>query len=557
MVAVEPSVEPPGLRPQGRAPRGNGTVFVVAASALVVVALAASISTGSWWIPHNDDWAFTRIAERFARTGDTSLIGWNNMSVAGQVFVLGPLGTNALARHLFVLAGALLFAACCYWAVRDRHGLWWAGFSCFVVVVSGPFLLLSTSFMTDLPAAGLMLLSFMLGRRSVQRRSAALLAASIMVGLWAATIRDTAIVAPVVVLAEHMRIRLRGSVEASARLPWPLLGAGWVALAGGFLAFEVWRRSLPNGMNPEIHANLSEGAFEVVALFFTVSTLVFPAVLVRSWRPWSLKAVTAGAATFAVGAVAESYGPGLLTGNYVSARGSYWGAGPGNRTLWFSAFPASLELLALGAGILCAAALADSGVLGKLDTMWTLYILGVTSALVAPALLGQGLLDRYVLPLVVPVLVLILPLPGEERDTSTSSTPLRRALAAGSWVVAVMVSTALSMSFTLNALAYDAARWHAAEDITRSDASPTDIVAGLEWIGYHANGPAHAEREGHDRWFWATPMFDGARSCYVVSASPIEGAELMGTSTYRTYAWLGRSTLYAYTTGECQDTSAP
>ena len=90
----------------------------------------------------------------------------------------------------------------------------------------------------------------------------------------------------------------------------------------------------------------------------------------------------------------------------MSARGSYWGAGPGNRTLWFSAFPASLELLALVAGILCAAALADSGVLGKLDTMWTLYILGVTSALVAPALLGQGLLDRYVLPLVVPVLVL-------------------------------------------------------------------------------------------------------------------------------------------------------
>ena len=86
MVAVEPS------RGTSRPPSGGACPtrqrhqwqIVVGASALVVVALTASISTGSWWIPHNDDWAFTRIAERFAQTGDTSLIGWNNMNVPAR-----------------------------------------------------------------------------------------------------------------------------------------------------------------------------------------------------------------------------------------------------------------------------------------------------------------------------------------------------------------------------------------------------------------------------------------------------------------------------------------
>ena len=137
---LEPSVETRGRTGRGGVPRGNGKVFLVAAFALVVVAMAASLSTGSWWIPHNDDWAFTRIAERFARTGDTSLTGWNNMSVVGQVFVLGPLGTNALARHVFVLAGALLFVV----LLLGRPGTPWSlvgRFRAPRLVVSGPFLL--------------------------------------------------------------------------------------------------------------------------------------------------------------------------------------------------------------------------------------------------------------------------------------------------------------------------------------------------------------------------------------------------------------------------------
>ena len=135
MVALEPRVENVSGRTGQAASRGNGKVFLIAALALVIVAMTASLSTGSWWIPHNDDWAFTKIAERFARTGDTSLAGWNNMSVVGQVFILGPLGTSALARHVFVLAGAVLFVGSCYWAVREGHGQWWAAFAALTLVI--------------------------------------------------------------------------------------------------------------------------------------------------------------------------------------------------------------------------------------------------------------------------------------------------------------------------------------------------------------------------------------------------------------------------------------
>ncbi len=542
-------------RPATHAER-DGKGFLVAAAALVAVAVTASLTTGSWWIPHNDDWAFTRIAERFARTGDTSLIGWNNTSVVGQVFALGPLGTSALARHLFVLAGAALFVGCCHWAVRERHGSWWAGFAVLTVVLSGPFLLLATSFMTDLPAAGLMLLSFVVGRQSVRRGSVALLAASLVAGLWAATVRDTAIVAPIAVLAGHTWTRLRAGRVPPAGLSGPVLATAWTALAGTFLLFELWRRSLPWGMNPEVKADLAAGGLQVVALFFTVSMLVLPAVLVQLPRCRNLRSFAAGCITFGTGSVMGDRGAGLLTGNYISEHGAYYAAGLGWRTPWFGVSPAILQLTALVAGSLLAATLAAPGTLRALDTTWALYSLGIVASLVTPAILGQGLFDRYMLPLVVPVLLLVLPRQDQAREVAPTPGGARRVLTRGAGMAAVLASAALTLSLTLEALAYDAARWGAAEALTRSGTPPTDIAAGLEWLGYHAGTPANADRKGRDRWFWATSMFDGARSCYLVAASPVAGADLLTTTTYRTYVLFGESPLYTYATGECRGGAA-
>ncbi len=97
-----------------------------------------------------------------------------------------------------------------------------------------------------------------------------------MAGLWAATIRETAIVAPVVVVAEHVWIRRRGLPARSRRVPGLVVGAGSTAMVGGFLLFEMWRRALPNGMNPEVRNEFAGDVTQIVVLFFTVSVFALP-----------------------------------------------------------------------------------------------------------------------------------------------------------------------------------------------------------------------------------------------------------------------------------------
>src|SRR5688500_2588577 len=58
----------------------------------VGVPLILAFVTGSVSIPHNDAWAYSRIAATFGRGDGFVLVGWNRLGLFGQVVPLGPLG---------------------------------------------------------------------------------------------------------------------------------------------------------------------------------------------------------------------------------------------------------------------------------------------------------------------------------------------------------------------------------------------------------------------------------------------------------------------------------
>ncbi len=91
------------------------------------------------------------------------------------------------------------------------------------------------------------------------------------------------------------------------------------------------------------------------------------------------------------------------------------------------------------------------------------------------------------------------------------------------------------------------------QDITRAGTSATDSGCWSEWLGCRSNGPAHGDRRGRDAWFWATSMFDGARSCYLVSASLRERGRT-GEHEHPTDVYLARNVHpVRYATHDCSD----
>jgi hypothetical protein len=113
------------------------------------------------------------------------------------------------------------------------------------------------------------------------------------------------------------------------------------------------------------------------------------------------------------------------------------------------------------------------------------------------------------------------------------------------------VITLASAAVTLNADAYDGARWAAGQIAVRAGIAPSNVDAGVEWVGMHSSAvavpgrlvPSHPPYET-----WYDQMFPGFRDCAIVSASPLALRKLssLGQKTYRELGFTGRERLYIY-----------
>jgi hypothetical protein len=524
----------------------------------VVLPLAMAIGTGSISIPHNDAWSYSRIGQQFGRSGEIHLLQWNRSSLVGQIAVLGPLARYIAAQQVFVALLSVLALLACHDLLRPVIGQLRAAFATLVLAAWPELGLLSTSFMSDVPALTAVLGCLALGRRALASGSVPILAASLAVGLWGATIREQALAAPAAVLAvvlvgAHYR-RLFG-LRA-------LLGL-CVAFAVGLAAFELWRRSLAGDDPPaDIPATavLPFVADSTVRGYFLLAVAVSPAVLAvaRPWR-WSLRAWLAGAV--AAGAALLCWHDhglhGFLLTDYVTRSGPYPSAFMGNRTMLPDTAFRALVVLAGVSGVLLAGLVVERG--RRLPPLLKWFLALDVGGLLASRAAGQAVFGRYLVVLIPALLCLLLA--GSGRADGPGGDSRSRRFFERVWTGRPRVAVALAATASLAALsllttaygsALDAARWDAGRRLVAAGVPATDVDAGFEWSGYHSpNGMD--PRPVPDPLNWYSARFPDNRSCFAVysSAQRHAGWRLVRTVPYRRFIIAGSTRLWVYDTGRC------
>ena len=523
---------------QVRPVAAHPVAIVVAVIGLAVVLPAGlAAASGNLAIPHNDSWAYSLIAEHFARTGAIRLVGANRAFIVGQVVVLGPLGRSIVAQQVFVVILAAAALALTFALLRLALPARRAAFGTAVLAAFPGFGLLATSFMSDIPAYFAIVVTLLVGQIAIKRGSLVGLAVAVAIGVWGFTIREQSVAAVACVLISAFV----AATDRAARARVVALAAGALTAV---LLLEAWRLSLPNGDAPGVALVVGQGTHNSIRAFFEVGLLVFPAA-VATIRPSAWSTAARWAAAFAAlsgGALLARY-HGLLLGNYLDPSGAYSGL-LGTRVVLPSVVWHALQLVSWIGGVLLAGALVDG--MRRLGPVLGLFGLLTALGIVLEALTG-AIYDRYLLPLVPVALVAVL------CGSNTSAVGRWRVVAAG---ISLAALCAVTLVITANGFAFDSARWDAAESLVHRGVNSQTIDTGLEWVGYHSRVPEVAVAPSKQRAAlpgYAQSLFPRAPECYVMSTSPDSGlGRVVEVFHYRTYLVVGRSRLLLYDTGRCR-----
>lgn len=500
--------------------------LAVVTAVLIGGPLAIAWLTGSLRIPHNDAWSHSKIAQTFARTGEIQLLGWNRSSLVGQIVILGPLGSSVAAQQLFVAFCGAVALILTYFLVRPRAGHRYALLSAITLGVVPEYGLLSTSYMTDIPALAGMLLSLWTGDLAVRRGGTRWLVLSLGAGLWGVTIREQSIAIPVAVIVCVWSRYRSGRVRTLALS---------IVFAVLMVAFELWRRSLP-GDDPPGFAGIHLRPIVVVAFgsIFMLGLYLLPVTASLSrFRRWRRISWLAGSILLltGVGLVLFRHVYLMRLGNYLGRTVAYGAASTNPPTVIPIAVwaPVILGLVvggALLAGITC------SGRLRREPLLWLAGSLVIMGTL-AQAAVGQDIFSRY--------LLILIPIGAAIFGHSIGVPRFGVGLA----IAAILAS--FSLVLTAATYSYDSARWAAAEQLVSRGVPATDIDAGLEWVGTHASGRYHANlpaREDADAWY--VRAFEGSRACYIIAGEPIVRRTAVETFKYTALGWFGSAELYVY-----------
>ena len=537
--------------------------LLAALAAGVALPLIVAVVTGGLSIPHNDGWAYSRIAAHFARTGDVDLVGWNRSALIGQFALLGPLAASVAVQQTFVVVLALVGLVCVYDLLIRSLGPRNAGIATLMLALWPGFGLLDTSFITDVPALAAMFLCLAVGRRALARDSLALFGLAMTAGFWGTTIRAQALAAPAALLlhaafTRHLRVRVR------------LLAAGTCAVtfAVGFAVFNSWFEGLPGGDLPPyrlVASPLGTAVWTTLQSYFTVALPAAPAVLWTARpRSWGRAARYTALITAAVSLVAvHHFRKGLFPGNYLAQEGSYAHASVSVSTvlpdqLWFL-----LSGIALASGSLLAGLIVHKA--RKADKLVALFTVTFTAGTIGTFLLGELVYDRYLIEMLPGVLaVALVPEPISflaQRSAVTSVTggvpaaPSRRSPAPAVWarrisaLTAGLVVAGVGLILLTDALTSDERQWNSAAALQASGVPAMRIDAGLDWLGFHDSGsvinrsPAVADRP--------LGYFTDQPACYVVSEAP-ETAQrrwsLTEVTEFRHYLLAGTAHEFIYAT---------
>jgi hypothetical protein len=527
---------PPGpTQRRNAALQGIRPIEWVAVVAVVTLTIALPFAyagaVGTLWIPHNDDWAFSRVALEFHATGQFGLLGAGQMTLIGHVlwaqpflWALGP-GlvalhvANAVAGTLGIVASFLVFRR----MSAGRNAL--LGTAC-VALLPG-YGLLSQGFMTDTTAFAFEVSCLALGLAGLDRSGPgryAYLVASCLVGFAAFSVRQTALagLAAVMISALWQSVWVRrhfGAVALDALL-------GIQALAA-MLVLSDWRRGLDHQDKPPSAVPTVGNLLEALAGISTLALFVTPVLWLVIRGHVSLRrprVVVAGLLSL-LWLVLPLTGRELIIGNMLTE----WGAGNGVVGGSKDAFVPGpiwvvLEVLALGglAGLL---ALGVPACLGRTRTklaairdapvvLLLSFTVLATVAAIAPAARGAHVFDRYLLPAAVGLLAAL-----SWRLRGVCLGP--RAFSGSLAILACLA--AITAAQDVESIHFDHIRWSAGEDAVRRGVPADRVDAGYEWTGYHAELPVRSERSpaAATAPTWWYRFYGVDLPCEVVMASPI------------------------------------
>ncbi|MGH3599405.1 MAG: glycosyltransferase family 39 protein [Pseudonocardiaceae bacterium] len=535
--------------------------LIVVAGVCVGLPVVVGALSGNLTIPHNDAWSMSRITATFAGTGQIRLLGWNDMNLIGQVVMLGPLGSSLVVQQLAVAVLSVLCLLCAYRLLAVSLTTRNAVLGTVLLGIWPGWASLSTSFETDVPAFAATFAALLLGRRALRRDSAGWLTAALVVSVWAVSIREQAIVAPVAILVYGWLTR-----RSRQRLGARALCLGTITTAAVLVGFEVWRWGLPLGQNPAPSAGTLRFLGDLVACgsrtYLTLALCLAPAVLVGAARHrWDRRDCSAIGVAVVVVALALLCGGAV--GHYLEPSGEYSQVLPGARLVIPHDVWDALVALGCVSGVLLLPVARDRW--RSVDPLLGLYTILAGVEIVVIGAAGNAVFDRYLPALLPGTVAVILSHPGRRSmprppDRSRLSAARRRVPTGlalrGSAAVALGFIGVISASLAANGFAFDAARWQAAQRLASAGVPPRRIAAGLEWTGWHSpHGMIYRDSRAGQPGGWQLAFYR-ASACVALSPSPLAPAATTGQATwtpagsyaYRTFLIVGRSRLYLYRT---------
>jgi 4-amino-4-deoxy-L-arabinose transferase-like glycosyltransferase len=518
--------------------RAELTVLAVLSIVLTVL-IAASVSLGSWGIPHLDDWDYARSALLWHNTGTLQLSGWGEMTLVGQLALVQPL----LALHdslgtldAFGVGATVVYVMASYGLARRVLGQRTALIVAATVAVSPILAILSTTFMTDVPAAAMGVSALYLGCRAIGERtfSRGFFAAAVVAAVVAACIRETQ--AAVLVAIASTAVLLTWRQTDGTRRFVVLTSSVALALFGGVF---LWRHQQPGATSLHYVSGVTVVA-DGLRLLSVASLCLIPILALVPWprivryAPKLAWAVVPVVLIVAVESSLTAAG-GILPGNLLLP------SGPGGDLVLAGVRPLLLPL-PLWTALCYIAAAALVGllivfcggfqILRKGGLRRSLLPESYPATLVIAALAGislatlasffsTGVFDRYTLPALPPLAICIALISEHVPQSRSGERAVRRSCVLLAGVAAAGLLT-LGLDMAISDDAYDAARWHAGLLLSQN-LNPNRIDAGFEWSGFHATLPLQPRPGTKDPVFY-TARF-GIQPCVFVTNTAGDGAK--------------------------------
>jgi hypothetical protein len=433
--------------------------------------------------PINDDWAFAKAFRGLVETRELNYQGWASMPLLGQFAWAWPWTLVLGLSHVTLRISTIVLSWLGLWAFYDLLGQQGmprriAALTTLALAWTPYMMLLSGSFMTDVPSLSFCLIALALYARAIQGYNLRLLLWATVPALLATTSRQNAIMAPLAamtILALSERCR-------QDPLWWLIIALPAVVC----ICCHQWLIQRADAV-PRRPVLLGGGwmlQYAFVIIHF-IGVFLWPLlVLVPGRGPWWKWVLCLG---LVVAAQGYFRGFGIKENNY--ALFPYF-------DVWF---PEALQVqgyyiahrqppLIMSTGL--RAALTVLGILGGAELLSRLIdfiqarrgldILTTFTVLQALLLFASSpLYDRYIFVL----------LPGVFALVVAAGDTLRPRVRLGTLLI--VASGIISVAVTHDWLETNSARWRIAERaVDRYHLDPREIDGGREWVGWHSQARA-------------------------------------------------------------------